>query len=197
MAKSYTRPEGRRGFAEQPNVVKREVARPGVFTDSQPRDGTPANNQHYSKAPGNSSRYEDAASLRYREELGNSPYPGMNPYGAENPTVHSKGETFHGEPHSPGRVGSPGERAPLSGGREQLRKLYVDPIAPSLPHKSQPRATPHKEVVGWLNGVNHAPTHPNTNRHGVDGIHDARRTTDNAPGRRTFCERWAVRKAAS
>src|SRR5262249_52440248 len=41
----------------------------------------------------------------------NSLNPGMNPYGRgeQNPAVHSKGETFHGEPHSPGRVGSPGE----------------------------------------------------------------------------------------
>src|SRR5215813_7168174 len=107
MAKSYTRPEGRRGFAEQPNVVKREVARPGVFTDSQPRDGTPANNQHYSKAPGNSSRYEDAASLRYREELGNSPYPGMNPYGAENPPSTARARRSMASPTRPVELEAP------------------------------------------------------------------------------------------
>jgi len=113
---------------------------------------------------------------------GSQPYPGMNPFGAENPKVHSKAATFRGRPHSPSKVGSPGERAALSGSRQHLRHLYTDTIAPSLRDQSQPRASHQREVVGWLNGVNLAPTHPNTGRHGADGIHDARHMTDNAPG---------------
>ncbi|HEY1898637.1 MAG TPA: hypothetical protein VGG49_02480 [Steroidobacteraceae bacterium] len=34
---------------------------------------------------------------------------------AENPKVHSKGMTFHGRPHAPGKVEAPGREAPLPG----------------------------------------------------------------------------------
>lgn len=33
----------------------------------------------------------------------------------ENPPVHSKGYTFHGKPHSPQKVSTPGKTVPLTG----------------------------------------------------------------------------------
>src|SRR5262249_53599260 len=113
----------RRGsaYADAPIAVKgaSETIRPGRYSDGQTQQGTPARNEHYSKAPGNSPGYLDAAGQRYRDDLGSQSYPGMGDShrGGENPQVHSRDSMFHGRPHTPGKVASPGEQAKLSGGR--------------------------------------------------------------------------------
>jgi hypothetical protein len=181
---SSSRPEGRRGFAEQPNVVRREVVTPTTYGDGQSRDGTPAGNEHRTFAPGAPRGYLDPAGHAHRAELGNTPHPGMGPRGAGNPAVHSKGATFHGRPHSPGKVGSPGEQATLSGGR-LAGKLYVDPIAPSAAPKTYTERVPPGGVsqrVGWVNGQFVPPVHATTRRHGSDGFHHPHSTTDSAQG---------------
>lgn len=41
---------------------------------------------------------------------------------AENPKVHSKGATFHGVPHAPGAVTTPGGMAPESSGAKPVTR---------------------------------------------------------------------------
>lgn len=83
------------------------------------------------------------------------------------PTVRSKGMTYHGKPHEPGYA-----------------DLYRDPIAPSWAprtHHTQ-RATEHVERIGWVNGKRVELTHPNTGKHGLNGVHDPRASTDGVQG---------------
>jgi hypothetical protein len=65
---------------------------------------------------------------------------------------------------------------------EQPAGLYRDPVPPSIPQTNRPRATEHREVVGWLNGVHHANTHPNTQKHDPGHSSGRRANTDAAPG---------------
>src|SRR5215471_19726007 len=91
----------RRGsvHSERPNTIARGMVTPTTTADGQSRDGTPAGRQ---STRASSQSYADGAAHRAAE--GSQPYPGMNPYGSKNPQVHSKAATFHGRPHTPGRV---------------------------------------------------------------------------------------------
>jgi hypothetical protein len=158
----------------------REIIRSGTHSDTQPYDGVPKGRM---STAASSTGYADPAGQRYRETHGSQPYPGMGAShrGGDNPDVHGKGSQFHGRPHSPGRVGSPGEQARLSPG-SLAGELYRDPVRPSDSHKSQPRATEHRETVGWLNGVNHSGTHPNSGKHYAGHASGRHTNTDSAPG---------------
>jgi hypothetical protein len=129
--------------------------------------GTPAGNQHHTEDKG----YLSAAAKAHRAREGSQPYSGP-----ENPTVSSKNDKRYG------RQGSKLSGATFKSTGDQPAGQQHDDIAPSLPQRSYPRAEHTSERVGWVNGVNHAATHPNTKRH--DGGHESGRhtNTDAAPG---------------
>lgn len=166
-----SRPEGRTTFGEAPNVIKREVMRPGSYSDGTHRDGTPAVNVHKTFVPGKSPGYLDASSKAHRAAEGSAP-----PSLPNNEHVRSKAVKNYG------KNGSRLEGATYRSTGEQPAGLYRDPIAPSLPQVSRPRASDHHEHIGWIGGVNHAATHPNTGKHFGGHASGAHTNTDAASG---------------
>jgi hypothetical protein len=89
----------------------------------------------------------------------------------ENPTVHSKGETYHGKPHSPSKVAGPGDVSPKFGHERH---------APSSSHKAG-HGTVHHYEPGHpaMGGLHHGAKakHPShdvkqaayENEHGLHG----------------------------
>jgi hypothetical protein len=164
---THTLPAGRRSFTD--TAPKPDAVRPGSFSDGQPRDGTPAGNEH--RSPAANAGYLDASARAHRAEEGSQPYPSQS-----NPTVHSKATKRYG------RDGSKLSGATYKSPGDQPAPQQRDELPPSLPQKSYPRAEKTSERVGWVNGENRAATHPNTKRH--DGGHESGRhaNTDAAPG---------------
>lgn len=182
MTKGWISKSSRSGavYAEAPIAVrgKSEIIRPGTFGDGLPQGGVPAGRE---STRASSSRYEDKESHKYRADYRGDEARGLTG-GLEgrgtDPTVHSK---------STRRYGHDGSRLPNATYRStghQPAPQQRDEVAPSSPHRSQPRATEHSERVGFPGGgaAFREATHPNSRRHGLDGIHHPDRTTDDAPG---------------
>src|SRR5262249_11713873 len=143
---SSSRPEGRRVFAEAGEVVKRELVRPGTFSDSQHREGTPAGRE---STRASSSRYEDAESQKVRAD-----YRGGDSFGltgkreSEAPyrRVHSKAVRHYGVDGS--RLDAPHKSTGVQNPSQQH-----DEVPPSLPQRTYTERLPPGGIsrrVGWL-----------------------------------------------
>lgn len=115
--------------------------------------------------------------MAHRAREGSQPYPTQN-----NPRVSSKNDKRYG------RDGSKLSGATFKSTGDQPAGQQHDDLPPSLPQHSYTDRLPPGGIsrrVGFLGGgkpavpVSHAAT---LRRHGSDGIHDPRTSTDNAPG---------------
>jgi hypothetical protein len=176
---THTLPPGRRGFAaEPPNVVAREIVRPGKYADGQDKMGTPEGAMHTTASSG---RYDDAEAIRLRNAargVGDRGLSGGTFGKSDNPTVNSKGR------RNDARFGKFGLDSPVyrSLGEQPAPLIRGSELAARLRAKDVSRGGIIKgEVVGVTGGGFKYPSYKNSAAHKHTGDYVAARTEKPEP----------------